>query len=414
MSKAGQVGHRYLRASAASKKSCRKYRVSWTGNHGNRRVRGSAILHRRGDHVRIRIAIGPRPRTRRESFSTATATVEPPYAQGASIDSAPGTRGVRSRKSSRPWHADAENIAAADSSLEGRLSRERASRRRSRDLLRSLLEATRRLSPHPGNRPMGYGGRLRGRASLARPTRRAQGAVESDPRGRETEAPIRAGQAKGHGSQVVPHQLSTLVFGVGDIWTACRTYVMWFIQGLGLNVVLANSTGCELDAASPQAKLPTGGEIRISQRTIAAADVARSLMTGTFQKSDDSDKKEELPVHTDFAATVGQPAEGDPATGPLSSSQSDASGLSGSFTVSSSSITLPGGTAQKKSGKAQSYWQSVANIGKRIRGRHWSTPTSKAYCIATSSRRTCCWICGGRCGSPISVWRKWPDPAPTI
>src|SRR4029077_19939441 len=37
---------------------------------------------------------------------------------------------------------------------------------------------------------------------------------------------------------------------------------------------------------------------------------------------------------------------------------------------------------------------------------HWPTPTARASCTATSSRRTCCSICRGRCGSPTSGWPR--------
>src|SRR5205814_7528266 len=51
------------------------------------------------------------------------------------------------------------------------------------------------------------------------------------------------------------------------------------------------------------------------------------------------------------------------------SATSGASGLSDSFTVSSSSIILPGSsttTGHRGAGKKQSYWQSVAHIGRQV------------------------------------------------
>ena len=41
----------------------------------------------------------------------------------------------------------------------------------------------------------------------------------------------------------------------------------------------------------------------------------------------------------------------------------------------------------------------------------WTTPISREYSIATSSRRTCFWTCAAPCGSPTSASPKWPGPA---
>jgi tetratricopeptide (TPR) repeat protein/serine/threonine protein kinase len=175
--------------------------------------------------------------------------------------------------------------------------------------------------------------------------------------------------AKLHHTNIVP------VFGVGE-HDGLPYYVMQFIQGLGLDVVLeelnhmqAGAAGATGGARTPTG-LPTAGEIRISRRSAAAADMARSLMTGAFQQPTDADKPREAAEQPNFADTMEHSPGGRPTLPPEFPAPSSASGLSESFTVSSSSsIVLPGSTAtggQKSGGKKQSYWQSVANIGRQV------------------------------------------------
>jgi tetratricopeptide (TPR) repeat protein len=107
----------------------------------------------------------------------------------------------------------------------------------------------------------------------------------------------------------------------------------------------------------------------VAAADVAAADVARSLLTGAFQQSADADHEANAREQPVFAATVDQPAAGSPVPRPALSASSNTSGLSDSFTVSSSSIVLPGNSAatgSKSSGKKQTYWQSVANIGRQV------------------------------------------------
>ena len=84
--------------------------------------------------------------------------------------------------------------------------------------------------------------------------------------------------AKLHHTNIVP------VFGVGE-HEGMPYYVMQFIQGLGLDAVLEELQHMQPGAAHAPSGLPTAGEIRIAHRDIAAAEVARSLMTGEFQPS---------------------------------------------------------------------------------------------------------------------------------
>ena len=46
------------------------------------------------------------------------------------------------------------------------------------------------------------------------------------------------------------------------------------------------------------------------------------------------------------------------------------------------------------------------------RPRRSRTPITRRCCTATSSRRTCSWICRGRCGSPTSGWPRPRVPTP--
>jgi WD40 repeat protein/serine/threonine protein kinase/tetratricopeptide (TPR) repeat protein len=168
--------------------------------------------------------------------------------------------------------------------------------------------------------------------------------------------------AKLHHTNIVP------VFGVGE-HDGLPYYVMQFIQGLGLDVVLDELNHMRPGAVHTPTGLPTAGEIRVSRRDVAAADMARSLITGAFQQAVDSDEEAEDVEQPASAATLDQAAASPPAPHSAPGASSSASGRSESFTVSSSSIVLPGSSAStgpKSSGKKQSYWQSVANIGRQV------------------------------------------------
>ena len=94
--------------------------------------------------------------------------------------------------------------------------------------------ATGRLPDPPRDRPRRHGGRLRGRAGLARPQRGAEAAAAADPPRRQQrhrfEREARSA-AKLHHTNIVP------VFGVGE-HEGTPYYVMQFIHGLGLDEVL--------------------------------------------------------------------------------------------------------------------------------------------------------------------------------
>jgi serine/threonine protein kinase len=162
--------------------------------------------------------------------------------------------------------------------------------------------------------------------------------------------------AKLHHTNIVP------VFGVGE-HDGVPYYVMQFIQGLGLDAVLDELNRMQPGAAPTPTGLPTGGEIRITRRDVSAADMARSLLTGAFQLSGDGEAGDPEPQPAFDATADGGPPQSAPSLG-----NADSGRLSDSFTVSSSSITLPGtsGTGRKGAVKKQTYWQSVANIGRQV------------------------------------------------
>ncbi len=277
-----------------------------------------------------------------------------------------------------PAMAMMENIAVADSSLEG----EEADKKPEKPVDVALKQ----LGDYRIIREIGHGGMgivyEAEQVSLGRhvalkvlPNQALADAKHKRRFEREAKA-----AAKLHHTNIVP------VFGVGE-HEGLPYYVMQFIQGLGLDVVLDElnhmhppnsppSQGGVRGVAHTPTGLPTAGEIRISRRSVAAAEVARSLLTGAFHQAAASDEGPETPRQPVFAATMDEPAAG-PGKGtgppkshaPTRSAASNASGLSESFTVSSSSIILPGSSAttgSKGNRKKQSYWQSVANIGRQV------------------------------------------------
>jgi serine/threonine protein kinase/WD40 repeat protein len=167
--------------------------------------------------------------------------------------------------------------------------------------------------------------------------------------------------AKLHHTNIVP------VFGVGE-HDGVPYYVMQFIQGLGLDTVLEELNRMQSGAAPTPTGMATAGEIRVSRRDVSAVDVARSLMTGGFQQSADRAEASEPKPQPAFAATLDQPATGGPYGSDPSLEKSGSGRLSDSFIVSSSSITLAGtsGTGRKSAIRKQSYWLSVANIGRQV------------------------------------------------
>jgi serine/threonine protein kinase/tetratricopeptide (TPR) repeat protein len=157
--------------------------------------------------------------------------------------------------------------------------------------------------------------------------------------------------AKLHHTNIVP------VFGVGE-HEGLPYYAMQFIPGLGLDEVLD-----ELKRLGANGKPPTvpaaADELGGAGREAAAAAVARSLLTGTFQPAGDG-PDEGGPE----GVTVDQPV-GAPDATPVPASGSR---LSDPLARSSSSVVFPGrsGSARTSAGRRPSYWQSVAQLGVQV------------------------------------------------
>jgi WD40 repeat protein/serine/threonine protein kinase len=154
--------------------------------------------------------------------------------------------------------------------------------------------------------------------------------------------------AKLHHTNIVP------VFGVGE-QDGLPYYVMQFIQGLGLDEVLEELK--KLQGAGAKTGPFAGGEVRVSRRELSAVQVARSLLTGEFQGTNDHDGGVEAVAPRD---TAHQEEPGADVPRPPA--------LSDSFTLSSSSVILPGRSpnGSKSRQRKHTYWQSVASIGVQV------------------------------------------------
>lgn len=163
--------------------------------------------------------------------------------------------------------------------------------------------------------------------------------------------------AKLHHTNIVP------VFGVGEDEGQVY-YVMQFIQGLALDEVLDELR--RIKAENPQSgPLPMTGELRVSQRDVSAADVACSLMTGTYHQTADANFADSQAVTEDLDATYVPDRPPAFRTGVTGSGSTAAGRLSESFSLSDSSVSLPGGDLAG-SRKRFTYWQSVAQIGVQV------------------------------------------------
>ena len=155
--------------------------------------------------------------------------------------------------------------------------------------------------------------------------------------------------ARLHHTNIVP------VFGVGE-QDGLPYYVMQFIQGLGLDEVLEELKNLKSGAARAGSTI-TGGQPHRLGTEISAAQVARSLLTGEFRGRNDEDDKDAT------TAPEGIARPPDPAA-----DARNRSAVSDSFTLSSSSVVLPGRGRYASNSKSRkpTYWQSVASIGIQV------------------------------------------------
>jgi WD40 repeat protein/serine/threonine protein kinase/tetratricopeptide (TPR) repeat protein len=170
--------------------------------------------------------------------------------------------------------------------------------------------------------------------------------------------------ARLHHTNIVP------VFGVGE-HHGMPYYVMQFIQGLGLDEVLEElKLQRKADGSLPAP--PASGGLRVSRKEVRAVDVARSLMTGQFDPDDAGPAQVALSLREREAApaepggaTIDRPPgqSADPNSPPVPGGR-----LSDTYSVSSSSIVLPGQSGDSRPSRAArpNYWQSVARIGVQV------------------------------------------------
>jgi hypothetical protein len=139
--------------------------------------------------------------------------------------------------------------------------------------------------------------------------------------------------ARLHHTNIVP------VFGVGE-QDGLPYYAMQFIQGLGLDDVLEELKNLQPGGARAGSTVTRGRPQRLGTE-ITAAQVARSLLTGEFRGKHDEDDGDAT------TAPEGVARPHDPAAGAR-----DRSTVSDSFTLSSSSVVLPG--RSRAGGKSKS------------------------------------------------------------
>jgi WD40 repeat protein/serine/threonine protein kinase len=156
--------------------------------------------------------------------------------------------------------------------------------------------------------------------------------------------------AKLHHTNIVP------VFGVGE-QDGLPYYVMQFIQGLGLDEVLDELK--KLQPGNARSGSVPAGELRVSRKELSAVHVARSLLTGEFVCKEDNPAAEAASPIADTVCPENPGAE-----------SARAPALSDSFTLSSSSVVLPGRNREgsKAKHKKATYWQSVARVGVQVAG----------------------------------------------
>jgi serine/threonine protein kinase/WD40 repeat protein len=160
--------------------------------------------------------------------------------------------------------------------------------------------------------------------------------------------------AKLHHTNIVP------VFGVGE-QDGMHYYVMQFISGLGLDVVLdeLRSLRQPRGKRAPTLGNAEGGPTGVT-RDLSAAAVARAMLSGAFTVSGASESLE--PETQESLVQVVDVPRSPGANGPRSSGSFSSSSLDISAT-----IHLPGqteGSTLTESGNQ--YWQSVARVGMQV------------------------------------------------
>jgi WD40 repeat protein/serine/threonine protein kinase/Flp pilus assembly protein TadD len=166
--------------------------------------------------------------------------------------------------------------------------------------------------------------------------------------------------ARLHHTNIVP------VYGVGE-HDGMQYYVMQFINGLGLDEVLAELKRLRRAKSSSQAGPATVNRPQgaVSARDLSAADVARSLMTGDYIPGMVRDGRAGEPTTPPRGAgSVVGTESAKPRLASTSGVTREPSSGSGSST---SAVYLPGQAGQSSlSDTGRHYWQSVAHIGHQV------------------------------------------------
>ncbi|MGC8638963.1 MAG: serine/threonine-protein kinase, partial [Isosphaeraceae bacterium] len=173
--------------------------------------------------------------------------------------------------------------------------------------------------------------------------------------------------ARLHHTNIVP------VFGVGE-HDGLPYYVMQYIQGLGLDVVLEELKRLRSSAEEGDgAPCPSDGAVRASRREagaagargdVTASDMARSLWTGRLTPGVADDEEATLADFSTNGAT--SPVSGESANGVASAHVSLAGHIADSLSPFSSSVVLLGGSGASSGKKRPTYWQRVAKIGLQV------------------------------------------------
>jgi serine/threonine protein kinase/tetratricopeptide (TPR) repeat protein len=157
--------------------------------------------------------------------------------------------------------------------------------------------------------------------------------------------------ARLHHTNIVP------VYGVGE-HEGMSYYVMQFIQGAPLDQVLVELRRLKKTKSTATTKqaIPAAVSAQAPSAEAAAGDVARSLLTGTFQAAEPWKQKD--PGSGQRSSSVEMPASG---------SAASAAGGDGSAPLSESSVRLSGQTGQLSLGDSgRHYYLSVAGIGLQV------------------------------------------------
>jgi WD40 repeat protein/serine/threonine protein kinase len=150
--------------------------------------------------------------------------------------------------------------------------------------------------------------------------------------------------ARLHHTNIVP------IFGVGQEG-GLHYYVMQFIHGLGLDAVVDELRRLR-QAKGALDSPPVAEELRVPCHDLSAEAVARSLLTGVFERPNGVMPDKVKRSREDLPGQRVTPGGCSPET-PISSA---------------SSIVLPGKSGDRQPSKGQTYWHSVAHVGVQVAG----------------------------------------------